>query len=185
MPLREIMIITQRRLEWPGRLCGAGGQRDGVHQGPLSRDGSRWPVGPRHPPTPFCHKLFPSCGMPSAARYTAEPLCLVATGDKARADGRAVVLAPQAVARSAEELIMASRGKRLSQHNSTVCPLRVINTHFCYCTLNLVPLISVPFKGKTRGGRRAASGWEFLVSGFVAGWREGGLDVAPQHLSSV
>lgn len=29
-----------------------------------------------------------------AARYTAEPFCLVAAGDKARADGKAVVLAP-------------------------------------------------------------------------------------------
>lgn len=74
------------------------GQWDGVHQGPLSRDGSRWLVGPSqdtHPP-PLCHKLVPSCWMPSIARYTAEPLCLVAAGDKARPDGRrVVVLAPR------------------------------------------------------------------------------------------
>ncbi|KAJ4939652.1 hypothetical protein JOQ06_029095 [Pogonophryne albipinna] len=61
------------------------------------------------PRTPLCHKLFPSCRTPPAARYTAKPLCLVATGDKARADGRVIVLAPPAVARSAEELIIANR----------------------------------------------------------------------------
>lgn len=65
----------------------------GVHQGPMCRGRSRWLVGPRHPP-PLCHKLFPSRRMLPAARYTAEPLCLVATGDKAEADGRLGVLAP-------------------------------------------------------------------------------------------
>ncbi|MEQ2177738.1 hypothetical protein GOODEAATRI_006707, partial [Goodea atripinnis] len=60
-----------------------------------------------------------------AARYTAESLCLVAAGDKIVDDGKVVVLPPLAVVGSAEKLIMASRGKRLSQHNSVVCPLRV------------------------------------------------------------
>lgn len=174
----SVAVGVARSLVW------GWGQWDGVHQGLLSRDRSRWLVGPRHP-TPFCHKLFPSCRMPSAARYRAEPLCLVATGDKARADGRVVVLAPLAVAGSAEELIMASRGKRLSQHNSIVCPLRVTNTHFCYCTLNLVLLMFVSFKRKGTRQQESCVWSGFLVSGFVAGWREGELDVAPQHLSSV
>lgn len=84
------MIITQWLLEWPGRI-GDWGQWNRVHQGPLSRDRSRWPIGPQHAPP--CHKLFPSCGMQVVARYTAKPLCLVAAGDKAWADGKVVVLA--------------------------------------------------------------------------------------------
>lgn len=84
----SVAVGVARSLVW------GWGQWDWVHQGSLSRDRSRWLVGPRHP-LPLCHKLFPSCRMQSAARYAAEPLCLVATGDKARADGRVVLLAPQ------------------------------------------------------------------------------------------
>lgn len=80
---------------------------------------------------------------------------------------------------------MASRGKRLSQHNSTVCPLRVTNTYFCNCTLNLVLLMFDPFNRKRTRQQQSCVWSGVLVSGFVAGWREGVLDVAPQHLSSV
>ena len=96
MPLREIMIITQWRLEWPGRLRGAGGNGMGFTKVLWAGTGQGGLLGLRKPPTHPRHKLFPSCWMPSTARYTAEPLCLVAAGDKARADGRrVVVLAPR------------------------------------------------------------------------------------------
>lgn len=84
-----------------------------------------------------------------------------------------VVVAPPAVARSAEELNMSSGGKRLSQHNSTVCPLRVTNTHFCYCNLNLVLLMFVPFGGKTRGSKRTVSGQTFGCLDLLLGGRRG------------
>lgn len=156
----SVAVGVARSLVW------GWGQWDWVHQGSLSRDRSRWLVGPRHP-LPLCHKLFPSCRMQSAARYAAEPLCLVATGDKARADGRVVLLAPPAVVRSVEELIMASRGKRLSQHNSNVCPLRVTSA------IKLFTFI-VPFEGKTQGSKRTVSGGDFwcldLLLGGGRGW---------------
>lgn len=72
----SVAVGVARSLVW------GWGQWDPVHQGSLSRDRSRWLVEPRHPPAPLCHKLFPSYGTQSAARYAAEPLCLVATGDK-------------------------------------------------------------------------------------------------------
>lgn len=97
MPLWEIMIITQWRLEWPGRSEGAGvnGERfTGVLCAGRGQGGLLGLATPPPPPTPPRHKLFPSCRLPVAARYAAEPLCLVAAGDKAVADGRVVVLAP-------------------------------------------------------------------------------------------
>lgn len=112
-----------------------------------------------------------------AARYTPEPLCLVAAGDKIVADGKVVVLPPLAVAGSAEKLIMASRGKCLSQHNSVVCPQRVKSA------VNLVLCNFVLWEGKAEGGGKSILLPPlivelcllviFLVSGRVVGWREG------------
>lgn len=115
----------------------------------------------------------------AVARYAAEPLCLVATGDKARADGTGGFVAlphalrpPPAVVGSVEELTVASGGKRLTRHNAAVCPLQ---GHMRYCTLNFFSIVL--FKGgRHKAARKPMSGLER--------WG-GGLDVAPQHLPGV
>lgn len=104
------------------------GQWDGVHQGPLGRGRSRRLVGAPPPARPpLCHKLFPSCGMPSAAGTQHNLFVLKPPAIKHEADGRVVVLPPLAGTGSVQELIMASRGKRLSQQS--LCPLRVRSRH--------------------------------------------------------
>lgn len=62
---------------------------------------------------------------------------------------------------------MASRGKRLSQHNSNVCPLRVTSATELFTFI-------VPFEGKTQGSKGTVSGGDFwcldLLLGGGRGW---------------
>lgn len=140
MPPWEIMIIIQWRLEWPGRYEGLGATgrsspRSSV-QGQVKvacRDS------PPHLPLPPRSLTLSITRTLAAAVYTAKPLFLLATGNKALVDGRVDLT----TARSVVELVRASGGKRLSQHNSVVCPLRVNSA------MNLVLYNFVPLEGKT------------------------------------
>lgn len=89
------MIITQWRPEWPGHSCGAGGNGTGSSPRFSGQGQVKVACWASAPPSHSVINSFFHAGnwlQPGTQQHL---LCLVSTGDKARADGRVVVLAPQ------------------------------------------------------------------------------------------